>query len=86
MSNKPKNAIDLADQEPFETEETVSQQPSIPNSGLLRWKVKLAYVPDTIVEAVNSADAWEKFKAKWGILKSEHAPEISTVETSMEGA
>ena len=39
----------------------------------------------TVVEADDEAGAWERFKAKWGIVKSEHVPAISEVIDPPEG-
>jgi hypothetical protein len=44
------------------------------------WTVTLPYVPSTVVPATDEAEAWEKFKEKWGIVKSEHVPVITSAE------
>jgi hypothetical protein len=85
MLTKPTAAVNLAgsDQPPTSrasSEQTAAREPvPLTRSGPRRWSVTIPYVPPTIVEAVDAADAWEKFKARWGILKSEHVPAISEV-------
>jgi hypothetical protein len=44
------------------------------------WTVTLPYVPPSVVHAADEAKAWEKFKEKWGIVKSEHVPVITSAE------
>jgi hypothetical protein len=44
-----------------------------------RWSVTIPYVPPTVVAAADEAEAWEKFKARWGIVKSDHVPAIMAV-------
>jgi hypothetical protein len=50
-----------------------------------RWIVTIPFVPSTVVEAIDEADAWERFKAKWGIIKSEHVPSIFRNDPSSPG-
>jgi len=44
------------------------------------WTVTLPYVPPSVVHAADEAEAWETFKEKWGIVKSEHVPVITSAE------
>jgi hypothetical protein len=50
-------------------------------TGPRRWTVTIPYVPPTVVEAADEAEAWDKFKARWGIVKSEHVPAITAVSS-----
>jgi hypothetical protein len=50
-------------------------------AGQRRWTVTIPFVPPTVIEAADEAEAWDKFKARWGILKSEHVPAISAVNS-----
>ena len=50
-------------------------------AGPRRWTVTIPYVPPTVVEAADEAEAWDKFKARWGIVKSEHVPAIAAVSS-----
>jgi hypothetical protein len=43
------------------------------------WTVTIPYVPPTVVEAADEAEAWDKFRSKWGIVQSEHVPVIQPV-------
>lgn len=54
--------------------------------GKRKWKVSIPYVPPATVEAVDEADAWEVYKAKWGILDSDHPPEVAEVLDLLETA
>jgi hypothetical protein len=59
---------------------STGQEPTFDNSkptAKRRWSVTIPYVPPTVIEAADESDAWEKFKAKWRIVKSEHIPAIT---------
>jgi hypothetical protein len=50
-------------------------------AGPRRWAVTIPFVPPTVIEAADEAEAWDKFKARWGIVKSEHVPAIAAVSS-----
>lgn len=83
MSTKQKSAVSTAAPGQAGTDPPAVDRPvSRKSAGPPRkrwWNVTIPYVPVTTLEAADEGDAWEKFKAKWGIVKSEHAPLIVEV-------
>jgi hypothetical protein len=81
MPTKQKSASNVSAAKQSGTESSVPDQPASPSSvqafAPRRWTVTIPYIPPTVVEANDEADAWEKFKQRWGIVKSEHVPAIS---------
>ena len=83
MSTKQKSAAGTAAPEQTGTDPPAADRPAPRKAAgtarKRRWSVTIPYVPLTTVEAADEAEAWEKFKAKWGIVKSEHAPLIVAI-------
>jgi hypothetical protein len=81
MPTKQRSAVNAALPDQARTDPIPAAQPTETendrSTGERKWSVTIPYVPPTIVEASDEADAWEKFKAKWGIVKSEHVPVIT---------
>jgi hypothetical protein len=83
MQTKPKPVTNAAIRGQGETSQPVADCPPTKGNakpdGGRKWSVTIPYVPPTVIEAADEADAWEKFKTKWGIVKSEHVPAITAV-------
>jgi hypothetical protein len=80
MPSKQRSAVNAAVPGPSRVDPAPATPPTETDNaramGERKWSVTIPYVPPTCIEASDEAAAWEKFKTKWGIVKSEHVPVI----------